>query len=69
MAHKFEVGQKVIFINDNGVNWGEKTITKLDTRSGRPTYFIEPTDTPWYSVPETNLTATKSVIKIQEVIQ
>ena len=46
---KFSVGDKVIYINEAGVNWGEKTITEVYQNSVRgTTYFIEPTWTPWY---------------------
>lgn len=51
MAHKYKVGDKVIFTNDFGVCWGVKTITALDERNG-PTYHYEPTDTPWFSSAE-----------------
>jgi len=52
ITHKFKIGDKVVYINSNGVLIGEKTITELDTRTNRPTYFIDPTDTPWFSVGE-----------------
>ena len=52
--HQFKVGDKVIFTNIFGVCWGVKTITALDERNG-PTYFYEPSDTPWFSVSERNL--------------
>lgn len=67
--HKFKVGDKVIYVNDFGVCWGVKTITSLETRTydlwgepyTKPTYHYEGSDTPWYSVDETNLTkATQS---------
>jgi hypothetical protein len=46
---KFKVGDKVIYINDAGINWGEKTITEVCQNPVRgTTYFIEPTWTPWY---------------------
>ena len=50
--HKFKIGDKVNYTNCNGVNWGEKTIIGTDTRTGQPTYYIAPTDTPWFSVRE-----------------
>lgn len=52
MNYKYKVGDVVIYINPNGVNWGKRTIKALDSRAGRNTYYIEPTDTPWYSVGE-----------------
>lgn len=54
MAHKYKPGDKVIFTNIFGVCWGVKTITKLDERNG-PTYYFEPTDTPWFSTAEEHL--------------
>ena len=52
---KFTVGQKVIFINDYGVNWGEKTITEHEWDDIRGNiYQYEGTDTPWYKTPERN---------------
>ncbi len=56
-AHKFAVGDQVIYTNPFGVCWGIRTITGLDARTGKPTYFIEPTDSPWFSVSEDCLTA------------
>lgn len=52
--HRFAIGDKVVFTNIFGVCWGVKTITELDERHG-PTYHFEPTDTPWFSTPESNL--------------
>lgn len=52
--HEFNVGDKVIYTNPQGVCWGLKVISELDTRSGRPTYYYEDSDTPWYSVCETS---------------
>jgi hypothetical protein len=53
--HKFKIGDKVIYTNSNGVCWGERTIIGLDERTGEPTYYIDPTDTPWFSVREDTL--------------
>jgi hypothetical protein len=53
--HKFAIGDAVDYTNDNGVAWGRKTVIGLDDRLG-PCYYIEPTDTPWFSVRERNLT-------------
>ena len=54
MTHKFKIGDKVIFTNDFGVCWGVKTIIALDERTGRPTYHYADSNTPWFSVCETN---------------
>lgn len=52
---KFKLGDKVEYTNGNRVLIGEKTIVGFDTRTNLPTYYIEPTDTPWFSVREENL--------------
>lgn len=53
---KYQIGDTVICINDNGVNLGvKKIIGRQLTGYGSPAYYIEPTDTPWYRVPESNL--------------
>jgi len=62
--HKFKVGDQVIYTNDFGVCWGIKTITSLEYRSTSRdddgpqtlTYHYEGSDTPWYSVDESNFT-------------
>jgi hypothetical protein len=58
---KFKIGQKVIFTNDYGVCFGEKTITGIDASSKARgvCYFYEPTDTPWFATSEENLKAVK----------
>ena len=55
IEYKFKVGEKVNWINSNGVDLGVRTIIELDERTGRPTYYIDPIDTPWYSVGEEEL--------------
>lgn len=58
MTHKFAVGDKVIFTNEFGVCWGVKTIKSLEpglSENDGPRYHIEPTDTPWFSTSEKNL--------------
>lgn len=55
MTHKFKIGDKVIFTNVFGVCFGVNTISGLDVRTNRPTYFYEESDTPWFSTCETNL--------------
>lgn len=52
MKRKFKIGDKVDYTNGNGVYLGKRTITGLNERSGKPTYYIDPTDTPWFSVGE-----------------
>ena len=44
-----------VYINDFGVCWGVVCITHLSERTGKPTYGISPTQTPWYDVNETSL--------------
>lgn len=56
MQHKYKVGDKVVFTNTFGVCWGVVTITELASRTEKPTYFYEPTDTPWFSTQEEHLT-------------
>lgn len=52
---KFHIGQVVNYTNDYGVNWGNRTITGVEraeaTGYGKA-YYIHPTDTPWFAVPE-----------------
>lgn len=55
VEHKYEIGDSVIWINDNGVNLGKRTITSKENFHGRPAYHIEPHDTPWCPVLEKNL--------------
>lgn len=53
---KYKVGDRVIWTNDYGVNWGARTIKEVgepDEWGGR--YYIYPTDTPWMYVREKNL--------------
>lgn len=58
MNPKFSIGQKVLYTNENGVFWGERTITGIEritySKSGFG-YYIEPTDTPWFAVCEETL--------------
>ena len=54
--HKFRVGETVHYVNPQGVDFGNRKIIGLDERTGRPTYYIEPTDTPWFSVGEESFT-------------
>lgn len=56
---KFNIGDDVKWTNSNGVNLGKRKVIGLDVRSGETyceyTYFIEPIDTPWFSVSEEEL--------------
>jgi hypothetical protein len=52
---KFKLGDNVNYTNGNGINFGKKTIIGFDSRTNKPTYYIEPTDTPWFSVREEQL--------------
>lgn len=54
VKHRFKAGDEVVFTNTFGVCWGVKTIVGLDERHG-PTYFITPTDSPWFSTSEEHL--------------
>jgi hypothetical protein len=61
----FKVGDSVIYRNDYGVNWGEKTIVEID--KDRPGfYYIAPTETPWAPVNEKNLKLFKTATKAQQ---
>lgn len=53
--YKYEIGESVIFINDNGVNWGQRTVIGRKITCYGPAYYIQPTDTPWFAIPERNL--------------
>ena len=57
----FNIGQKVTFTNSNGCIYEGKTIvrqaSKDETWGDEPRYFIAPTDTPWFPVAESELTA------------
>ena len=62
---KFTVGQKVVFINDYGVNWGEKTVVSYEWDEVRGnTYLYAPTDTPWFFTGERNLFAVTDIENI-----
>lgn len=56
---KYQVGQTVEYTNDYGVKWGKKKIVaiveNLTYDESGFGYKIEPTDTPWFAVPERNL--------------
>lgn len=56
---KFKIGDYVNWTNSNGVNLGKRKVIGYDTRSGETyfeyTYFIDPIDTPWFSINESEL--------------
>jgi len=55
---RYKAGDVVIYTNDYGVCWGERTIVSVaDFRwsGGEPLYYITPTDSPWCPKPERNL--------------
>lgn len=52
---KFKIGDYVEYTNSNGVVLGKRKIIGYETRTGENTYFIEPTDTPWFSIRESQL--------------
>ena len=58
---KYKIGDKVIYINGYGVNWGIKTIIGVEdiTWGNGNGYYIDPTDTPWFAVQEENLHSIK----------
>lgn len=58
MAHKFKVGDHVVYTNDFGLCFGVKKIIELAegfTDKDGPRYHYENSDTPWYPVAERNL--------------
>ncbi len=65
--HKFSIGDKVVYTNDFGVCWGVKTISGLDSRSDQPTYYYEGSETPWFSVDESNFVLANDVDIIADV--
>jgi hypothetical protein len=65
----FEVGQRVIYTNPQGVCWGEHRVTEVVPEftqrlrdAGKHRYHITPTDTPWYPVGEDCLKAVEAAI-------
>jgi len=60
IEYKFKISDKVNWRNSNGVNLGVRTVIRLDERCGRPTYYIDPIDTPWFSIREDELTIIKT---------
>ncbi|MEJ8837556.1 hypothetical protein [Ramlibacter sp. AN1133] len=61
---KYPVGAKVTYTNQQGVRFPGKTVIGVDAAkwsSDEPRYFIDPTDTPWCSVPENGLATDREV--------
>ena len=69
IIYKYKIGEKVEWTNSNGVELGERTIIGLDVRTNRPTYYIDPIDTPWFSVNEEELKSINSRCKIKTYSQ
>lgn len=58
MTAKYKPGDVVIYFNGNGIRIGERTIAGIDelfAGDDEQRYFITPTDTPWYSIRESQL--------------
>lgn len=53
---KLPVGTKVVYTNDYGISFPGKTIVKTGADEYGDTYFLEPTDTPWFPCRRRNLT-------------
>jgi hypothetical protein len=48
-APKYAIGDTVVFVNDYGVNWGEKIVSAYEWNDVRGhTYQYEGTQTPWF---------------------
>ena len=64
---KFKVGQRVVFINDYGVNWGTKTITDHRHEEIRGhVYQYQDTDTPWFFTSERNFYSLRQPMPTKE---
>lgn len=51
----FHPGDRVHWTNKQGVDLGVRTVLEVEERSGRPCYYLTPTDTPWFAVGEEDL--------------
>lgn len=52
----YKVGDPVLFTNEYGVKWHGCRVREIDYRAtGENRYFIEPSDSPWYSTRESLL--------------
>lgn len=55
-APVFATGDRVVMVNDYGIAFGGKTVREVARNPVRGwTYYIAPTDTPWFDVNERNL--------------
>ena len=57
MLTPYQIGDPVIYTNEQGVCWGKKAIvgtepeySAVNAEKGEIRYFIEPSDSPWCSV-------------------
>jgi len=50
--HKYKIGDVVHICNEYGIYLGKRKIVGLDVSLGKPRYFYENSDTPWFSVEE-----------------
>ena len=53
---KLPVGSKVVYTNDYGISWPDKTIVKTGTDDYGDTYFLAPSDLPHVPCRRRNLT-------------
>lgn len=57
---RFAPGDQVVFTNDYGVSFAGRRVVAIDdsqfAKEYGPRYFVEPTDSPWFSKHERNLT-------------
>lgn len=62
---QYAVGDEVTYTNQQGVQFAGKTVVEIDQTEfpdGEPHYFIQPTDTPWVSFRESELTPAESEV-------
>lgn len=52
---KFNPGDRVAMVNDYGLSFPGKTILTVEATPYGTAYKIEPTDSPWFAVPERNI--------------
>lgn len=51
----FTIGDTVLYTNDYGVDLGRRTIVGVARTTYGVAYYLAPTDTPWFAVPEREL--------------
>jgi len=54
-GRKFEIGDEVKWTNGYGENMGKATVIGFATIRNENAYYIDPIDTPWFSIRESNL--------------